>query len=208
MTIQLADGTYSGAAILKNVTGFATPGNCVIQGNAATPSNVVISVTSADAISALGLFTVWDIKDVKLTTATSGHCIAVRGGATVRYGNINFGASAGAHMFLDSNGRLLCLSSYAISGGANYHWQVINGGNVIASPGFTVTLTGTPAFSGNFAYVGLLAMVNCWGNTFSGSATGARYNVFANSAIFVNGASTSYLPGNAAGTSASGGQYV
>ena len=208
VTIQVADGTYAGATVLKNVVGFATPGNCVIQGNATTPANVVISANSADAFSANGLFTVWDIKDVKITTATSGHGIASRGGATVRFGNINFGAIANAQLFVDGGASLVCLSSYAISGGGVYHWQAINGGSIIASSGFTVTLTGTPAFTSAFAYVGLLALVNCYGNTFSGAATGLRYNVFANSAIFTNGAGATYLPGNAAGSSASGGQYV
>lgn len=208
VTIQLADGTYPGAAVLKNVTGFATPGNCVIQGNPTTPGNVVIAATSADAISANGLFTVWDIKDLKITTTTSGHGIASRGGAAVRFGNVNFGACASAQLFVDSGASLVCLSSYAISGSASYHWQAVNGGRIIASPGFTVTLSGTPAFSDSFAYVGLLALVNCYGNSFSGAATGVRYNVFANSAIFTNGAGATYLPGSAAGISASGGIYV
>lgn len=208
VTIQLADGTYPGAVVLKNIAGFATPGNCVIQGNAATPGNVVISAASTDAISANGLFTVWDIKDLKVTTTTSGHGIASRGGATVRFGNVNFGACASAQLFVDSGASLVCRSSYAISGGATYHWQAVNGGSIIASAGFTVTLSGTPAFSEVFAYVGLLALVNCYGNTFSGAATGARYNVFANSAIFTNGAGATYLPGNVAGTTATGGIYV
>lgn len=208
VTIQLADGTYAGANTLKNVVGFAAPGNLVIRGNATTPANVVIAATSADALSANGLFTVWDIRDLKVTTTTSGNGIAAKGGATVRFGNINFGSCANAQLYVDGGASLVCLSDYVISGSASYHWQAVNGGSILAASGFTVTLTGTPAFTAAFAYVGLLALVNCWGNTFSGAATGVRYNVFANSAIFTNAAGATYLPGNAAGTASSGGQYV
>src|SRR5262245_20702325 len=64
VTIQIADGTYTDPVTLKNVVGFAAPGNLVIQGNAVTPANVLIS-TSTHNISATGLFSVWDVKNLK-----------------------------------------------------------------------------------------------------------------------------------------------
>ena len=44
--------------------------------------------------------------------------------------------------------------------------------------------------------------------TFVGSATGARYSVALNGVIQTTGAGASYLPGNSAGSSATGGQYA
>jgi hypothetical protein len=44
--------------------------------------------------------------------------------------------------------------------------------------------------------------------TNGGTVTGQRYNVAANGVIFTNGGGANYLPGNAAGASATGGQYL
>jgi hypothetical protein len=48
VTVQIADGTYTGAVSLKEVVGYSAPGCLVIQGNNSTPANVVISTTSAN----------------------------------------------------------------------------------------------------------------------------------------------------------------
>ena len=71
----------------------------------------------------------------------------------------------------------------------------------------TITLTGTPAFN-QFAYASRVGVMQVWQSTFSGSATGSRYNVDTNSVIFTNVGVASFLPGNTAGTSSTGGQYV
>jgi hypothetical protein len=52
------------------------------------------------------------------------------------------------------------------------------------------------------------AVITGYSDTFSGSATGARHSVTGNGYLFTNGAGASYLPGNAAGSTASGGQYL
>jgi hypothetical protein len=43
--------------------------------------------------------------------------------------------------------------------------------------------------------------------TFTGSATGLRYHVEENSVIETNAAGATFFPGNAAGTTTTGGQY-
>jgi hypothetical protein len=207
VTVQLADGTYDGGILLKNAMGFAAAGKLVIRGNNATPGNVVIASSGADAFKADGISSIWDIKDLKITTATSGAAISAASGATVRWGNVDFGAAAGAHLTADNAGRLVALSGYAVSGPANIHWQATNGGIVRVSAGLTVTITGAPVFS-NWAYVGALALLTCYGLTVTGAASGARYTVFSNAVIFTNGAGAAYLPGDGAGSAATGGQYV
>lgn len=207
VTIQIADGTYTGAVTLKNVAGFSTAGDLVIKGNNATPANVVISTTSASAFTADSLSVAWDIKDLKIQTTTSGSCIVISNGATVRWGNLNFGASAGAHIYASPNGKAVCLSNYAISGGATVHWQATDL-SYIFCVAKTVTITGTPAFSAAFAYCYQLSDIPCYSCTFSGSATGKRYDIATNGVVFTNGAATTYLPGGTAGTTATGGQYA
>jgi hypothetical protein len=203
ITIQIGDGTYTGAVNLKNVIGFGGAGTLIIQGNNATPANVHVSV-AADAFKADGIYAIWDIKDLKITAP--GNAITAVNGASVRFGNMNFGA-AGIHICADIGGTVIALSSYTVSAAGYFHWQATGGGKIYITTGLTITITGTLAFN-TWAYVGLLGLINCYGLTFSGSATGMRYNIFANSAVFTNGAATTYLPGNSAGSTATGGQYT
>ena len=72
----------------------------------------------------------------------------------------------------------------------------------------TITITGTPAFSTGFVQVtdaGMIYIPNS--TTFSGSATGPRFNVNLYGILHCGGSSVSFLPGNAAGVMASGGVY-
>jgi hypothetical protein len=96
--------------------------------------------------------------------------------------------------------------SYSISGSATTHWFASAGGS-IAVEGVTITLTGTPAYSGAFANISNVGVAFVDSNTFSGSATGTRYTVAGNGVLYTGGASTTYLPGNAAGSTSTGGQY-
>ena len=73
--------------------------------------------------------------------------------------------------------------------------------------GWTVSLTGTPAFF-RFANAQTLGVIEATLATFSGSATGVRYNVVNNAVISTNGGGANFFPGNSAGSSGTGGQYV
>jgi hypothetical protein len=208
ITIQIADGTYTATVALKNVPGFASLGNLIIQGNNATPANVIISTTSADCFSADTLSSVWDIKDLKMQTTTSGACLAPTNGSCIRFGNVNFGTTAGSHVYCLNRGYIVTLSNYAISGAASIHWLAYHASQLVCIAK-TITITGTPAFS-LFADCEFLSTMNVHSNTFSGSATGPRYQSYSNSIIFTNGGGATYLPGNAAaGTpTATGGLYL
>ncbi|WP_284736115.1 hypothetical protein, partial [Dongia deserti] len=74
--------------------------------------------------------------------------------------------------------------------------------------GQTITLVGTPNFSGAFVQAQDLAYVAFTSITWSGSATGTRYNGSGNSIIQTAGGGATYLPGNAAGTTSTGAQYL
>jgi hypothetical protein len=204
VTIQVADGTYTGAVNLKNVIGCAAAGDLTIQGNAGTPANVVISTTGADCIKAVGLNTPWYVKDMKLTAATSGNCIAAENGAYIQFANIDFGtvAAGNRHLRAADHGMVVCAGNYVISGGATNHIVAVDGTVRVASR--TVTISGTPAFTAFVnAFAGGVAFV--YSNTFSGSATGSRYSAATNGVIYTLGAT---LPGDAAGSTATGGQYT
>lgn len=200
VTIQVADGTYTGAVYMK---AFVGAGSVVIQGNNATPSNVVISTTSATAFansSPSGL----SVLDMKIQTTTGGYCLAAQNGATLSFSNIVFGAAAWGHIYTDTCGSVSINGNYSIVGGAPYHIQLLTNG-VISCYSRTVTLTGTPAFSAAYLSLTTGAAAYYASNTFTGSATGKRYDISLNG-VATTAAAT--LPGNVAGTTATGGQYA
>jgi hypothetical protein len=212
VTIQIADGTYANGTALKNVTGFAAPGNLVIQGNNTTPANVLISTTAANThgFIADSLSSVWDIKDMKIQTSTAtSNALVAQGGAALRYGNIDFGSCNGIQIQAFGPGSTItCLSNYAISGSAAAHYQSYYGAQIIA-PSKTITITGTINM-GFWADMRVLGSGQLFSQTFAGTytVTGTRYRSSENAVIFVNGAGATYFPGNVNGTPATGGLYT
>jgi hypothetical protein len=203
-TIQLVDGTYSitSPITLRQLVG----GNVILKGNTSTPANVVISGnTSGYCFSATGDIAGWTLQDFQLSNSSGGGIQSIDGSA-VSFQNINFSTCTNNHLFAGSNGNLRQIGNYSVIGATNNHLSV-NYGAIIAS-GFTVTITGTPAFSVAYALARNAGFIDVSGTTFTGSATGVRYDVRTNSVIDTNSGGASFIPGNSAGTTATGGQYV
>jgi hypothetical protein len=208
VTISIGAGTFSGAVVLKAMVGMAGPVSLVING---AGSSTIVSTSGATCFAADGPTVQGIIRNLKVQTASSGYCFDVEGGASVRVGGIEFGSCAGsAHMLAFGVGSSLAVEAgnFTISGGcsAGYFVFATLGALIEASAGGTITLTGTPAFVA-FAEAEN-ATIRIGHNTFSGSATGKRFEASVNGVIYSSGAGASYLPGNAAGTTATGGQYV
>ena len=87
------------------------------------------------------------------------------------------------------------------------HMQTGYGGQILCMDK-EVTLTGTPAFTSYYAYATKLSYHDYSGTTFVGSATGVRALVDLNSCINTNGGGATFLPGNSAVVTATGGLYV
>jgi hypothetical protein len=201
VTIHLADGTYSGYLTLPDVEGQGTAA-LTIQGNTSTPANVVYQ----SGIVADGIKARWQLDGFKI----DGPLYSMRAAnyAVLFFKRLDFGAATNGHINANSGGLVRCNGNYTISSGAVGHFYMEQGGMVYAS-GYTVTLTGTPAFSGAFCYqVPGGSNVRANGNTYSGAATGKRYDIQLNAVCAVLGAGANYFPGNAAGTTATGGQYA
>lgn len=203
VTVQVADGTYTGNIVSKPLVGNNT---LTVQGNTTTPSNVVISVTSLNAVESFVVGIILNVNGMKLQTTTSGSTMST-GGGIITFSNIVFGVCVGFHMNSQSFGRIVGLGNYSITGGAQNHMFAGSGGQISISSK-TVTLTGAPNFSNSYAGLNLLGHMLYANNTFSGTATGKRYEVSMNAALYVNGAATTYLPGDVAGTTVTGGVYV
>lgn len=204
VTISVQDGTYTTPVVLYKYSG---PGKVSIVGNVTTPANVVISTTSANAVS-LAVPAYYEISGIKLQTTTSGSGLFVVYGGIIAFSAMNFGACALAHMLATMGGKITATGNYAISGGAGGHILATTAGAVDINSR-TVTLTGTPNFSSAFIWMSEgMGMSNAYSVTFSGGASGKRYIVNNNSVCFVNGAGSTYIPGTVAGTTAAGGQYA
>jgi hypothetical protein len=200
VTVQVADANYTDPIVLPNVVGFAKTGDLVIQGNNATPVNVLINVSSTYAIIADGISTVWDLKDFKVQS--TGYGISARSGSKARFGNINFGACAAGHIQAFGPGSVVtAISNYAVSAGGNCHFECFYGSQFV-SPTLTVAISNTPNFAIAWANLNVLGSAQVHSMTFTGTgATGPRFAISNGAVCFTNGSTaSSYLPGNAAGT--------
>jgi hypothetical protein len=101
--------------------------------------------------------------------------------------------------------------NYAVTGGAVSHVNTNNFGSVLFQGTPTITLTGSPAFTTSI-YSGrgsIIIMQNYAGSrpTISGTATGKRYIAEYNGIIDTAGGGATYIFGDAAGSTATQGQY-
>lgn len=204
-TISIAAGTYAEEVFLKPLIGA---GRCYLVGDEVTPANVLISPPSGDAFYGESLFSTYHLRGMKIVSSGAS-AIYVSNPGVVFFRNIDFGACGFAHVRSQSGGAIYNDGDYKISGGAGYHAHGVLGAIYLRLA--TVTLTGTPAFTmfgaSAFAYADRLSIIQVTNVAFTGSATGKRYSSTNNSVIFT-GAGVNYLPGNAAGTTATGGQYA
>ena len=193
VTISVASGTYTGTIALKN---FVGGGACTITCPSGTAT---ISVTSNHAVTGSLIVSNWFISSgIKIETTTSGSCVSLDR-SFLSFSGCEFGACASVHLLLDQS-RVYIFTSYTISGGASRHVLASTGSSFVWTGLITITLTGTPNFTAFFVDARIGSFIRAVGLTFSGSATGARYNVSIGGTISTNGAGATYFPGNAAGT--------
>jgi hypothetical protein len=120
-----------------------------------------------------------------------------------------FGNCANAGMAtIGAGANILVNASYVIGGSGISHLYANLGGNTALQPGVSGTVSGTPTFSSAFALASNEGIINCNGASFSGSATGQRYNSSTGAIIITAGGGASFFPGSVAGTvNLNGGVY-
>lgn len=212
--IQVADGTYSGAVILKSLVGS---GKCIIQGNIPNPSLVICTVIGAGGgANPFALFesrafsSTWIIQGFQLqSSGTNWRAIlSLNTGSIIQYKNLIIGAGFIRHI-CSFGGDLRCLGNYTIAASAQVHWELSSTGRLVSDTIPTViTLTGAPAFSIAFLLgsgQSNIYVASFGGYTsFSGSATGTRYNLQGLSYFVGAQGNQTYLPGNSAGGTLTG----
>lgn len=202
VTIQIGNGTYSAGTLYP--PRFAGSGKVILQGDVATPSNVVITSASSFTFE-FRAATYYRLQGFTLTGVS--HLLRCIGTAYVEINALRFGATAGgAHILCNGGGVVSIEGNYSIVGGATAHWQIDTGGS-LRMFSLTCTVTGTPAFTNGFCYALIGGNVYTASNTFTGAATGPRFQVILNGAVVVSGAGVNVFPGSVAGTVATGGVY-
>jgi hypothetical protein len=211
--VKIATGTYTTPVQLKQVVGFT---RIVIEGDPATPSNVVVSTTNNDAFGGnSSVASTYQLRGLKIQTTGTGHAVNATflPNIFIEIDRCDFGATAYSHMIAGAEAVIQTISNYSISGGGNSHAESYDAGYIrlgsgTAESSYTVTVTGTPAFAFAFAYAARGGHILAVNQTYVGSATGQRFNVSPPSIITVVGGSGTF-PGNVAGSgSGSGGRQV
>lgn len=149
------------------------------------------------------------LQHVTMQTTTSGNCIVVgNAGATLFIGpGVTFGACAGVHMYCTNLAFIFPNSPYTISGAATEHIISTNNASVAYGAAATpITVSGTPAIN-IFAVAQIGGILDASATTYSGAATGTRYLAQLNGVIWTNGGGATFFPGNAGGSTATGGVY-
>lgn len=204
VTIKLATtSTFAGLS----ATSPAIGGTVIIEGDTGTPANTLIAATS-DAISLNGGARL-QIQSLKIQTTTGGNCgIADGAGTKLTLGTgVVLGACANVGFMAQTNGEVRVASGLTVAGNMTAYYWVQNGGVITSSS--TITMSGTPAFSTAGIVFDTGGAITLYGSTsFSGSATGKRYQGTMNALLQSFGAGTvsSFFPGNSNGTTATGAQ--
>lgn len=219
VTINIAAGSYA-AVQLKSTHGS---GSVTLLGDETTPSNVIISSTTAHAIGdpdGTKPFVGWYIvRGVQITSSGgSRHGIfATNGGALIQFKKVDFAATSGHHWAANKGGIIACLGDYSISGSptschcvAAYsgiaYWQGTGVGAAI-----TVTISNSITVS-PFVLQTVNSTIRADNITFSlgggVTVTGKRYDSIGNGTINTSGGGASYFPGSIAGTTTADGEYV
>lgn len=216
VTIQIADGTYTGLTMVRPVVA-ASIGNTpplIIRGNQTTPSNVVLQTTTADsAVFSVRSVSHWvGLQYVRIQANVSGGVgVVSEYGSRLSLKGVDFGVCQNIHLYVLGGGLIYLSDAYTISGAANYHYYADSNG-IIYFLNNTCTLSGTLAFT-IFA-VSSRGTIRADGSTFTGGTiTGTRYTAQILGAIYGDGNANKF-PGSVAGTpvpgvlGANGGYYV
>ncbi|MFB6419899.1 hypothetical protein [Bradyrhizobium tunisiense] len=214
VTMQLANGTYTSG--LNSTLGplNSSYGGFIINGNATTPDNVLVSVGATGACfswfqTGSQAVVVW-IKNLKMQSTGADLIRAQAAGTYIRVSNVNFGSagSGGVHMRAYNFGEIDAFNdSYKITGGGGCHYAT-NGNGIIGVQNQIVNITGPMTFTSAFA-VADGGQVLVQGDTYNvtGTITGTRYIARNLGLIDTAGGGASYFPGTVAGAATANGYY-
>lgn len=207
VTISVGAGTFNeGSGVLINGNGNA---RITIKGAGYTQT--VISATSWAVQANYGAYvTLWEVDILSQSVG-----VWSRTGANIfLFGNVRFsggparliGADFGGIITMNSGNLYInANSAYLFYATQSAQMGFANGANIVTSK--AVSFSGAVAYSSTTAVIAFTSVQVTW-NVSAGAITGPRYNANLNGVITTYGAGASWIPGSAAGTVATGGQYT
>lgn len=209
LTVQVLNGAYAaGCFATGRITGQDGIGRVIFVGNPSTPANVTIAIPNGGAGFAAQNGAEITVQGVTISGNDALAGLYAANGGVIYHSDLIFGAMTNSLHQLCVGGLIQANGNYSISGGARYHMQASGSGANISVQNRAITVSGTPGFTQQFAFVTQLAFLSVVGTTFTGGATGQRYFVTVNSAITGTGAAANFFPGDAPGAASSGGLYL
>ena len=220
VNIKLANGTYSYLQGIK-LKSFVGAGKIIISGDIANPANVIVqTTTNGGAENGFAIFEsiasacVYVLEGMLLqSSGTNFRAILTNApNSTIEYRNLIIG-SGFIRGICTFGGLIRCIGNYTITSGAQMHFEVVGQGTLKCEFQPTViTVTNTPNFSIAFLYVNGLsyAYIASFAGyvSFSGAATGKKYDVSALSYVTGTQNNANYLPGSIGGTVSPNSQYA
>lgn len=212
-TVQLNDGTYSGAVFQYPAVGPWIK----FQGNQSDPTKTVVHGTAgANAILVDLNASVWlDSVTLRADGAPNTGSALEVAEAQCAISNIYWDVCAFAHIKPSSGGTVGGAPAgqpgvpqgvpYTIIGGAQYHIFAESWGQV-GYFGSNITILNNPLFTVCFCNI-VAAGANFQEVTFTGTARGSRYALAWSGFITTATANASFLPGDAAGSNDGSGHY-
>jgi hypothetical protein len=209
-TFQLEDGTYGPVNGKDNVVfcdGYIVGqvGDVRFVGNPNHPEKVVIEARANNIFEIMN--TRVQVDGMTLTGTGSTVGMLSYFGARVTFRDVIFGPMGAGINLSAAGGIIIAFSDYSITGSTGYHMLSNTPGSRIDIDHRKITLVGTPTFSSAFAVAENLGLVSAFGNTFLGAGKGTRYIVARNGVMQTSGGAD-YFPGDAAGSTGTGGQYI
>jgi hypothetical protein len=206
VTINVGAGSYSGGLTFKSTVGAGTVS---FIGDETTPGNVTVSLAGRPINSgtAVGTFIVAGFKLASSTTQD----VFVGSACNVTLRNNEYAGTSNYRIYCAGPGVMTCSgSNNKISGGGIGLFLCDLLGNMSLNNS-TWTLTANVTYSSATLTARFLGYLVAAGTVFTlgaFSVTGARYSVTVNGAVAGTGGSATFFPGSAAGSTATGGQYV
>lgn len=210
ITIHVSDGTYGPVLTPK----WSGP-NIIIDGNATTPANVIISNPSGPShcvnLSGPNTMTVQNLTVANAGNLSAGGFVASTSGASLSTINTRSNAIAtGAVWEAYGGGNVNISGNHFFNGSASEWFWATFGGVMQLATGITLTAAaGISTVTTALAQQGGILSLNPPNASFAGSplTAGQRYSAVLNGLINVNGGGANVFPGVSAGTTATGGQY-
>ena len=215
VTVHVAPGTYA-PLWLGSIGGSGTVSYI---GSPGTPSQTVLVAQTGPAITASGSGA-YNIDGFKLQSNAISPGVPscgvwVWGTATVQLFAVDFGPAVSAHMIAVNGGYIGCFGPFTVSGTSSNHMNISTGGRILCQqtslPGFpvpTLNITAAVNVSDWLVMNGGATSIRYSSIIGAGNVTGRKYNINLNGFAETGGAGVNFLPGNAAGITATGGQYI